>query len=79
MDVSTIVKALNDATANPASTTEADKAQLLEACTNLVSALQPFDQKLMDLLFTASALVSVCTFSNNFAPAVEIDRSSPRD
>ncbi|KAF4631566.1 hypothetical protein G7Y89_g6565 [Cudoniella acicularis] len=51
MDVSTIVKALNDATANPASTTEADKAQLLEACTNLVSTLQPFDQKLMDLLF----------------------------
>ncbi|CAO2658205.1 Nn.00g059280.m01.CDS01 [Neocucurbitaria sp. VM-36] len=51
MAMSAIVQALNDATANPASLTEADKAQLLGACTNAVSALQPYDQKLMDLLF----------------------------
>ena len=79
MGISTIVQALNDATANPASITEADKAQLLGACTNVVSALQPFDQKLMDLLFAVSALTGVCTAANKFVLAAEVGRPSSRN
>jgi hypothetical protein len=78
MDISTVVKTLNDATTDPTSITEADKAQLLETCTNVVSTFQSVEKKLMDLLFAVSMSVEVYTASNLCASANEGNRSSSR-
>ncbi|KAF2107373.1 S-adenosyl-L-methionine-dependent methyltransferase [Lophiotrema nucula] len=50
MDVSTIIKALDNA-ATDHSISDADKAQLHGACISAASILEPFDKKLLDMLF----------------------------
>ncbi|KAF2735371.1 S-adenosyl-L-methionine-dependent methyltransferase [Polyplosphaeria fusca] len=51
MEVSNIIKILDDVAVDPSSTTEADKRSLLQTCSRLVSALEPIDKNFMELLF----------------------------
>lgn len=50
MDTSAVVQAINDAASQRGSANEAEKAQLIEACNNLISSLETPEQKLMGLL-----------------------------
>ena len=54
MDTSAVVKIINDAAASHSSAEQSEKAQLIAACTNMISSLEAPDQKLMALLFDVS-------------------------
>lgn len=64
MDTSAVVQAINEAAARHASTSESEKAQLIEACSNLSSSMESIEQKLMALFFSvhclATRLMSLC-------------------
>ncbi|KAF2655025.1 S-adenosyl-L-methionine-dependent methyltransferase [Lophiostoma macrostomum CBS 122681] len=51
MSFSTIIQTIRDATANSGTATSAEKAQLVEACNGLVTALETPEQKLTSLCF----------------------------
>ena len=54
MSATVTIKALKEATADPSSLSELDRAQLVGACTEFIDAAAPVERKLMDLMFAVS-------------------------
>lgn len=78
MDVSALIEGLGHVTTNP-SITDAEKILLHSACINAASMLEPFEKKLLDLLFAVRDPNDVTSHSNYYNTAFAIGRSSCRD
>lgn len=52
MDNSAVVKAINEAALHGASASEPEKAQLVEACYNLLHSVESLESRLMALFFS---------------------------
>ncbi|KAF2672003.1 S-adenosyl-L-methionine-dependent methyltransferase [Microthyrium microscopicum] len=52
MDTATLVQTLNDAAAKSGSASPPEKMQIFEACSKLLSTVEPFEHNLMNLIFS---------------------------